>query len=164
MPIVLRFDPLYEDVRPPARATAGSAGYDLCAHLTGSPIRVRRGMVIAEERAHDGVLTLMPGDVAIVPLGFRLQLPPGYEAQIRPRSGVSFKTELELANAPGTIDSDYAEEWGVIVRHRGQAGPLTVCHGDRIAQMVVARVEVAEFERGAVGRSTERAGGFGSTG
>ena len=100
---------------------------------------------------------------AIIPLGFRASLPAGYEAQIRPRSGTSFRTSLAIANSPGTIDPDYNAEWGVLVRNDGP-GTIVITHGERIAQMVIARYEVLEFEEGEVRRSTERDGGFGSTG
>lgn len=108
-------------------------------------------------------LTLAPGEKALLPLGFKARLPEGFEAQIRPRSGTSVKTDLVIANSPGTVDADYADEWCVPVKNGGDA-PLVITHGDRIAQMVVARFEALEFGDGSVARSTDRAGGFGSTG
>jgi dUTP pyrophosphatase len=101
--------------------------------------------------------------MALLPLGFKARLPAGYEAQIRPRSGASFKKGLAIPNAPGTVDSDYPDEWRVIVRN-ATTQPLAVEHGERIAQMVLHRYEVLPFVRGTVCRSTDRAGGFGSTG
>lgn len=161
------FDPLFDEVRIPERGTAGSAGYDLSAHLAGRSVRVWRDGALEERDAEvvDGVpsLVLAPGEKALVPLGFRARLPEGYEAQIRPRSGTSVKTDLVIANAPGTVDADYPDEWCVPVKNGGNTN-LVVAHGTRIAQMVLARFEVLEFTRGAVGRSTDRAGGFGSTG
>ncbi len=161
------FDPLFDDVLVPTRGTAGSAGYDLSAHLAGRRVRVWRNAVPEERDASvvDGVpsLVLAPGEKALVPLGFRARLPAGYEAQVRPRSGTSVKTDLVIVNAPGTIDADYPDEWCVPVKNGGSAS-LVVAHGARIAQMVLARFEVLEFTRGAVGRSTDRSGGFGSTG
>lgn len=157
------FESLHHDVAPPARGTAGSAGYDLAACLDGRSVRVWHGGVLAEVAAVEGRLTLAPGDKALVPLGFRAQLPEGYEAQIRPRSGTSVKTDLVIANAPGTVDPDYPDEWCVPVKNGGPL-PLVVSHGDRIAQMVLAKFETLGFTVGVVGRTTDRAGGFGSTG
>jgi dUTP pyrophosphatase len=161
------FEALHLDVRPPQRATAGSAGYDLAARLAGRNVRVWRDGVMHErpctESAGTHSLTLAPGEKALVPLGFKARLPDGYEAQIRPRSGTSVKTDLVIANAPGTVDADYADEWFVPVKNAG-AAPLVITDGDRIAQMVLAKFEVVEFAPGAVTRSTDRAGGFGSTG
>ncbi len=161
------FDPLFTGVRPPERGTAGSAGFDLSAHLAGRRVRVWTGSTMAERETVvvDGTscLDLAAGEKALVPLGFRARLPEGFEAQIRPRSGTSVKTDLVIANAPGTVDPDYPDEWCVPVKNGG-AGPLRVAHGDRIAQMIIARFEILAFESGVVERSTDRAGGFGSTG
>jgi len=161
------FEPLFPSVRAPARGTAGSAGYDLAAYLTDRTVRVWTDNK-AGERGVEGVgdqarLTLLPGEKALVPLGFKARLPTGYEAQIRPRSGTSLKTDLVIANAPGTIDSDYPDEWCTPVKNGGSA-PLIITHGDRIAQMVIARFEVLDFAPGTVERTTDRSGGFGSTG
>jgi dUTP pyrophosphatase len=162
------FERLHGAVELPARATASSAGYDLKAFLLGDPsVKLSLG-----GRQYDGAptvtkagaeLELAPGMRAIIPLGFRASLPVGYEAQIRPRSGTSFKTSLAIANSPGTIDPDYNGEWGVLVRNDGPA-PIVITHGERIAQMVIARYEVLDFEEGEVRRTTDRDGGFGSTG
>ena len=84
-------------------------------------------------------------------------------AQVRPRSGTSLKTDIVIANAPGTIDADYPDEWCVPVRHGGTRD-LVITHGERIAQMVLVRHEVLDFMIGAVRPTTDRAGGFGSTG
>jgi dUTP pyrophosphatase len=164
----ITFEALYPDVRPPQRGTAGSAGYDLSAYLTSRVVRVFRDGAMRDRLSmeNDGgafCLTLAPGEKALVPLGFKARLPEGYEAGIRPRSGTSVKTDLVIVNAPGTVDSDYPEEWCVPVKNGGTA-PLVITHGERIAQMVVAKFEVMEFSRGAVAKSTERAAGFGSTG
>lgn len=162
------FERLHEDVDLPARATANSAGHDLKAFLLGEPrVKLSLDGQLTERlpaMTSAGVaLELLPGECAIVPLGFRATLPPGFEAQIRPRSGTSFKTSLAIANSPGTIDPDYNGEWGVLVRNDG-SGPILIMHGERIAQMVIARYEVLEFEDGTVRRTTDRDGGFGSTG
>lgn len=161
------FEALHPSVLPPQRGTAGSAGYDLAAFIDGRSIRVWRANV-QEERpftmvAGIAALVLAPGEKALVPLGFKARLPAGYEAQIRPRSGTSVKTDLVIANAPGTVDADYPDEWCVPVKNGGTA-PLVISHGDRIAQMVLAKFEVLSFTAGVVERSTDRAGGFGSTG
>ena len=160
------FEALFPDVQPPSRATAGSAGYDLAVHLVDRRVRVwRDGM--PEERdvaLHSGeaTLVLVPGEKALVPLGFRARLPDGFEAQIRPRSGTSVKTDLVIVNSPGTVDGDFPDEWCVPVRNGGAAA-LRIAHGDRIAQMVIARYESLDFAPGVVARSTDRRGGFGST-
>jgi dUTP pyrophosphatase len=164
-PIV--FDPLHEGIAPPTRATAASAGHDLAACLLGASITVFSAGV-PTPRAIDSNgdtrhVTLAPGEKALIPLGFRARLPEGYEAQVRPRSGTSLKTDLVIVNSPGTIDADFPDEWQVPVKNGGTA-PLTIRHGERIAQMVLARYESLPFTVGTVSRSTERAGGFGSTG
>jgi dUTP pyrophosphatase len=163
----IHFEALHDGVRPPTRATSQSAGYDLSAWLTGTLPRVNTGALIAERAPlqTDGgpVLELAPGEIALVPLGFRARLPAGYEAQIRPRSGTSFKRGLTIPNAPGTIDADFPDEWMVLVRN-SSAQAVRIAHGERIAQAVLQRYEVLEWVSGAVGVTTERSGGFGSTG
>ena len=158
---------LFDDVVLPTRATAGSAGHDLRAYLRERTISfsngVRQTARDATEENGEWSVTLAPGEMALVPLGFRTRLPAGMEAQVRPRSGQAFKHALTIPNAPGTVDADYAEEWLVIVRNDAPM-ERRVVHGERIAQVVFARFEAPELERGAVQRSTERAGGFGSTG
>lgn len=161
MPNII-FEALHPGVEPPARATAGSAGADLKAYLTDRTVRCSDGIRQWEEQV-SGKLTLQPGAMALVPLGFRAKLPVGIEAQIRPRSGAAFKKGLHVANSPGTVDCDYPDEWMVPVRNGG-AGPLIIEHGERIAQVVLARYEVMPFESGSVSATTTRAGGFGSTG
>ena len=160
-------EPLYDDVVLPARATAGSAGHDLRAFLRERSVAVsdgvRQGERAATVEAGEWGITLSPREMALVPLGFRTRLPMGVEAQVRPRSGQSFRHALTIPNAPGTVDADYAEEWMVIVRNDAPAARRIV-HGERIAQVVFARHEAPELETGEVARTTERAGGFGSTG
>ncbi|SLN45426.1 Deoxyuridine 5'-triphosphate nucleotidohydrolase [Pseudoruegeria aquimaris] len=131
----------------PAYETAGAAGADLRADLPGrAPV------------------TLAPGERALIPTGLRLEIPPGYEVQIRPRSGLALKHGITLPNTPGTIDSDYRGPLGVILMNAGQEA-FTVAHGDRIAQMIVAPVVQARFELADTLSETDRgAGGFGSTG
>lgn len=158
---------LCADASLPQRATAGSAGADLRACLAGRRIRHSDGAAQGERDATEvegewGV-TLAPGEMALIPLGFRTRLPSGMEAQIRPRSGQAFKLALIVPIAPGTIDADYAEEWMVMVRNDARV-PRRIVHGERIAQVVFARYETPAIVLGAVGRTTDRAGGFGSTG
>lgn len=134
----------------PAYETAGAAGADLRANLPEA------------ERAAG--LTLAPGARALVPTGLRLEIPEGYEVQIRPRSGLALKHGITLPNSPGTIDSDYRGPLGVIVMNAGDA-PFVIGHGARIAQMVVAPVVRAGFAPAAeLGETARGAGGFGSTG
>jgi dUTP pyrophosphatase len=130
----------------PAFQTAGAAGADVCANLTGGPVE------------------LAPGARALIPTGLALAIPPGFEVQVRPRSGLALKHGVTVANAPGTIDSDYRGPMGVILINLGDA-PFTVAHGDRVAQLVVAPVVQADFVVVDTLDETARgAGGFGSTG
>ena len=158
---------LHDDVVLPARATAGSAGYDLRAYLRGRTVRCSDGVSQthrdADERGAEWGVELAPREMALIPLGFRTRLPPDVEAQVRPRSGQSFKHALTIPNAPGTVDADYAEEWMVIVRNDAPVARRIV-HGERIAQVVFARFVALELRESTVERTTERAGGFGSTG
>ncbi|NRB17529.1 MAG: dUTP diphosphatase [Rhodobacteraceae bacterium] len=131
----------------PAYETPGAAGADLRANL---PDR--------------GTVVLAPGARALVPTGLKVEIPQGYEVQIRPRSGLALKHGITLPNAPGTIDSDYRGPLGVIVLNAG-AEPFEIAHGDRIAQLVVAPVVQARFELADELSDTARGGGgFGSTG
>ena len=134
----------------PSYESAGAAGADLRANLP------------AEHR--DAGLTVAPGARAIVPTGLRVEIPQGFEMQIRARSGLAAKHGLGLANGIGTIDADYRGPLGVIVMNAG-AEPFVIAHGERIAQMVVAPVVQARFALADDLSDTERgAGGFGSTG
>jgi len=133
------------DLPVPAWQTAGASGLDLAAGVREP-------------------LTLAPGEIALVPTGWALALPPGYEGQIRPRSGLALKKGLTLVNSPGTIDWDYRGEIQLPMINLGPA-PVTIMRGDRLAQMVVAKVERPELSvveaLTPTGRGT---GGFGSTG
>jgi len=166
-PSAIVFEALHADVTPPERATRGSAGFDLRAYLIGRRVRCSDGLALWEEESlrRDGawVIELAAGAMALIPLGFRARLPEGYEAQVRPRSGASFKKGLQIPNAPGTVDADYPEEWLVPVRN-ATAAPMRIEHGERIAQAVFQRYEVLAWVPGFVQASTDRAGGFGSTG
>jgi dUTP pyrophosphatase len=165
MPLIVEL--LHSDAQPPRRATEGSAGYDLCAYLRGRTVKCSDGQRTWETSVDgDGAETsfaLQTGAAALIPLGFKARVPEGIEAQIRPRSGTTFKKGLQIPNAPGTIDSDYPDEWMVIVRNPTEH-PIHIAHGERIAQMVLARYEVLEVETGSVLVTTARVGGFGSTG
>ncbi|MCL6646698.1 MAG: dUTP diphosphatase [Dehalococcoidia bacterium] len=106
---------------------------------------------------------LEPGVPALVPTGLAIELPPGLEAQIRPRSGLALRHAITLPNAPATIDPGYRGEIRVILLNLGRV-PYLVRKGDRIAQMVIARYEVIEWEEAELSQSRRGAGGFGSSG
>jgi len=111
-----------------------------------------------------GELVLAPGARSLVPTGIAIALPPGHEAQVRPRSGLALNHGVTVLNSPGTVDADYRGEIGVVLINLGDA-PFTVARGDRIAQLVVAPVaRVAWHETDSLDRSARGAGGFGSTG
>lgn len=134
----------------PSYETTGAAGADIRANLMPD----MRGVG----------LVLRPMERAIVPTGFRVEIPSGYEMQIRPRSGLAVKHGISLPNTPGTIDSDYRGPLGVALINLG-AEPYVIRHGDRIAQLIVAPVVQARFEVVNNLSATVRGeGGFGSTG
>ncbi|HWZ85737.1 MAG TPA: dUTP diphosphatase [Thermoanaerobaculia bacterium] len=129
----------------PSYATPGSAGCDLRA-------------------AVEQPLTLAPGARALVPTGIAVAIPPGHEGQVRMRSGLALRQGLSLLNGPGTIDSDYRGEIGVILANLG-AETVTIARGDRIAQLVIAPVAQARLQKvDALPATSRDAGGFGSTG
>ena len=133
----------------PAYQTDGAAGADVCANF---PPDNREG------------ITLAPGGRALLPTGLRMAIPAGFEVQVRPRSGLALKHGVTVANAPGTIDSDYRGPLRVILVNLG-AEPFHIAHGDRIAQLIVAPVVQAGFDLAESLDDTARgAGGFGSTG
>lgn len=138
------------DVPLPTYETAGAAGADVRANL------------LPGDRATGFVLGSMQR--AVVPTGLRVEIPEGYEMQIRPRSGLALKYGISLPNTPGTIDSDYRGPLGVLLINYGTV-PFVVAHGDRIAQLIVAPVVQADFrEAGTLAETARGAGGFGSTG
>jgi dUTP pyrophosphatase len=140
---VLRL-PHHDGLPLPARQTTGSAGYDVCSA--------------------DADFTLQPSERRLVRTGLALAIPAGFEAQIRPRSGLALKHGLTLPNTPATIDSDYRGELMIAMINLGTA-PVTVARGTRIAQMVFQRVEILELKLvSALPHSERGAGGFGSTG
>lgn len=110
-----------------------------------------------------GSVTLQPGTPQLIPTGLALEIPSGYEVQIRPRSGLAFKHAITIPNAPATIDPGYRGELKVIALNLG-CEPYEVKEGDRIAQMVVARYESVEWEEAELADSARGAGGFGSSG
>lgn len=133
------------DLPLPEQASAGSAGLDLRA-------------AVFED------LLLAPGERTLVPTGLVLELPRGWEGQVRPRSGLAIRNGISLLNSPGTIDSDYRGEVKVVLANLG-GEPFTIRRGDRIAQLVVAPVSrVDVLEASEVGSTERGSGGFGSTG
>lgn len=161
------FQPLAPDVEPPRRQTAESAGYDVHAYLLGTPVTLmtdgREVKCAAEMIDGRARITLEPNQRALIPLGFRARIPEGYHGEVRPRSGAAFRKGLEVPNSPGTVDSDYNGEWMVVVKN-ADSEPIAIEHGERIAQVVFVAHESAEFTVGEVTRTTQRDGGFGSTG
>jgi len=134
-----------KDIELPSYATEHSAGLDLRACV-------------------DKPLTLRPGERALIPTGFIIEIPEGYEGQVRPRSGLAVKKGITVLNSPGTIDADYRGEVKVILINLGEE-EVTIEKGDRIAQLVIApvsRVELIEVEE--VSTTARGEGGFGSTG
>lgn len=131
----------------PQQQSAGAAGVDLLAALGASD-----------------TLTIAPGERTLVPTGMAIALPAGYEAQVRPRSGLAAKHGVTVLNSPGTIDADYRGEIKVILINHGDA-PFTIRRSERIAQMVVAPVTSVQFElRETLDATVRGEGGFGSTG
>lgn len=129
----------------PAYATGQSAGMDLRANI-------------------DAPVTLKPLERKLIPTGLYIALPPGYEAQVRPRSGLALKKGITVLNSPGTVDADYRGEIGVLLVNLSQE-EFVVNDGERIAQMIIARHETAEFVEVEALDETERgAGGYGHTG
>jgi len=108
-------------------------------------------------------VTLAPGVPQLVPTGLKIELPSGYEAQVRPRSGLALKHAITMPNAPGTIDPGYRGELRVILLNLGSE-PYTIRAGDRIAQMIVARYEAVEWIEAALADSSRGSGGFGYSG
>jgi dUTP pyrophosphatase len=149
MPPILQCLPLphFDGLPLPRYETAGAAGLDLCAALPP-----------------DQPLVLLPQHRALVPTGLKMAIPAGFEGQVRARSGLALKHGLALVNAPGTIDSDYRGEIGVLVINLGQE-PITLTRGMRIAQLVICPVMQCQIEAvTSLDESARGSGGFGSTG
>jgi dUTP pyrophosphatase len=134
-----------QDMALPSYVTEGASGLDLRAAVRGE-------------------LTLPPGEIRLVPTGLAVSLPVGYEGQIRPRSGLALKHGVGMVNSPGTVDSDYRGEIGLVLINWGSA-PFVIKRGDRIAQMIVTRVARAEvLEVGRLEPTARGTGGFGHSG
>jgi dUTP pyrophosphatase len=145
--IQIQREPGNDDLPPPSYATEGAAGMDLCAAIPA-----------------DTPVTLPPGGRALISTGLRFALPPGYEGQIRPRSGLAAKYGIGLVNSPGTLDADFRGVVHVIMINWGDS-PFTIQRGDRIAQLIVAPVTRARLREVPELDDTPRGeGGFGSTG
>lgn len=132
------------DLSLPGYETVGSSGLDIKANLK------------------EGV-KILPGSWKLIPTGFKVQIPSDYELQVRPRSGLANKYGLTILNGPGTIDSDYRGEIGIILVNQGDE-PYIISHGDRIAQLVLARVHKLPIIESQLEDSARGSGGFGSTG
>lgn len=142
---ITRLSDTTSDIPLPAYATDGSAGMDIYA-------------------AVEQDMEIKPGETVLIPTGFSIELPHGFEAQIRPRSGLAVKHSIGIMNSPGTIDSDYRGEVKIIITNFGKQN-YTIRRGDRIAQMVIARYERIVWEEVHQLSETSRgSGGFGSTG
>jgi dUTP pyrophosphatase len=145
--VEIRQLPHAEGLALPAYQSADAAGLDLVAAVP-----------------ENAPLVLSPGKHAMVPTGLAIALPPGFEAQVRPRSGLAAKHAVTVLNSPGTIDADYRGEISVILINHGEA-PFTIRRGERVAQMVIAPVVQAELVVASALSTTDRGGGgFGSTG
>ena len=145
LPVGIRRLPHAADLPLPEYGSEGAAGLDLLAAVTSETV-------------------LAPGARALIPAGIEIALPEGYEAQVRPRSGLALKSGVTVLNAPGTIDSDYRGEVGVILVNQGTE-PFTITRGMRVAQLVVAPISrIAWDESASLSQSARGAGGFGSTG
>ena len=143
--IAVKVLPHGEGLALPAYATEHAAGMDLCAAIASD-------------------IVIAPGARALVPTGISIALPEGYEAQVRPRSGLALKSGLTVLNSPGTIDADYRGEVGVILANLGSE-PFTVARGMRVAQMVIGSYARAAWQQVAeLPASARGTGGFGSTG
>ena len=140
----VHFQKLKSNAKIPQRQTPGSSGYDIFS-------------------ANEEDLLIPKGSVVFVPTGLALEIEVGFEAQIRPRSGLSTKHKILLPNSPGTIDADYRGEILVALLNAGDTD-FVITKGMRIAQMVFAKVETAEFVEGSLQDSDRGQGGFGSTG
>jgi len=139
--------PHAEGLALPAYQTAHAAGLDLLAAVPG-----------------DKPLVMQPGQRALIPTGLMIAVPPGFEAQVRPRSGLALKHGITVLNSPGTVDADYSGEVSVLLINHGDA-PFTIQRGERIAQLVIAAVAQANLVAVTSLSSTDRgSGGFGSTG
>lgn len=144
--ISVNIQKLHPNVKVPFYATEGSAGCDVCAFLPTDE------------------MTFCSGETRIVPTGIKVSIPKGYEMQVRPRSGMSAKTKFRIANSPGTVDSDYRGEVGIIIENIGKDAAI-IKNGERIAQLVFAPIyQAAFFVVDNLDETVRGEGGFGSTG
>jgi dUTP pyrophosphatase len=133
------------DLPLPSYETKGSSGMDIRA-------------------AVEGPVILNPGEVKLIPTGFAMSIPPGYEGQVRPRSGLALRHGIGMVNSPGTIDSDYRGEISIVIINWGR-NPFTINRGDRIAQMVIGKVYIADLvDADSLDSTLRGAGGFGHSG
>lgn len=143
--IQVKVKKLHPEAIVPAYMTEHAAGMDLCTVI-------------------DTPLTLAPGERALLPTGLAMEIPPGFEGQVRPRSGLALKKGIALVNSPGTIDADYRGEIGIIIINHG-AEPVEFQPGDRVAQLIIAPVTQANLVvTDDLNDSTRSSGGFGHTG
>jgi len=143
--IQVKVKKLHPEAVVPAYMTEHAAGMDLCTVI-------------------DTPLTLAPGERTLLPTGLAMEIPPGFEGQVRPRSGLALKKGIALVNSPGMIDADYRGEIGIIVINHGLE-PVEFQPGDRVAQLIIAPVTQAQLiETDALNDSTRSSGGFGHTG
>jgi dUTP pyrophosphatase len=149
--------PRVEEVQVKIRRLPGGEDLPLPRYMTGQAAGMDLVAAVTQETR------ILPGERVLIPSGIALALPEGYEAQIRPRSGLALKHGVTLVNTPGTIDADYRGEIGVLLINHGQA-PFVVRRGDRIAQMVVQRVcRVVWLPSGTLAATARGDGGFGHT-
>ena len=155
MPVVLKWKILDKQATAPRYMSNGASGMDISACLTD------------HSKYPDGLICLMSGECVAIPTGLAVEIPYGYEMQIRPRSGLSLSTKLRIPNSPGTIDSDYRGEIKIIIEHSGWLTDtnIVIKHGDRIAQAVIVPVIFVMNKYVMMLTDTERGeDGFGSTG
>lgn len=161
---------LLDGGRMPKQTTPEAAGMDLYAHITEPYVEDFYATGLDNKEHHVvmhstlNCVVIPPGETRVISAGFKMELPSGYEMQIRPRSGNSAKTKLRIANSPGTIDSDFRGNVGVIIDNIGEY-PIIIFHGDRIAQGVIQKVPKVNITQVNDLSETERGeNGFGSTG
>ena len=146
----------------PKKGSENAAGFDLHADIDYTCLTSSVPLEISD-RYNNSYVTLYPETTVLIKTGFKMQLPEGYEAQVRPRSGMALKYGITVGNAPGTIDEDYRGDVGVILINHSHT-PYNIVHGDRIAQMVIKKTYDINLIRGVTDDTKRGSGGFGSTG
>tara|TARA_R110000824_G_scaffold265334_1_gene454207 strand:- start:319 stop:807 length:489 start_codon:yes stop_codon:yes gene_type:complete len=154
------FEGLHDDSMLPQYARPGDSGMDVHAHFD-EKFFVKHEVVY---NIRDRTFRLAPESRVLIPLGFKVQIPLGYEIQVRPRSGLALKHGITVLNTPGTIDSGYRGEMGVILFNTDTDHSLNIKHGDRVAQIVLSKVYKIQWHGGTVDESTRGTGGLGHTG